>query len=105
MMMKAGKLDRTITLLRATGTQDEFGQEVVGTTTLASVAAEKLNLTLKDVQRAQLNTTPIDAKFRIRWRSDVTIKNRVQHEGVTYVIVAIDEVGRRSGLLLTLRAG
>lgn len=103
--MKAGKLDRTLTILNASTARNSVGEETVSTSSLGDIAAEKMNLTLKDVQRAQLHTTPIDAKFRIRWRDDITIIDRIQHDGVTYEIVAIDEIGRREGLFLTLRAG
>jgi SPP1 family predicted phage head-tail adaptor len=43
--------------------------------------------------------TPVSqVTFRVRFRSDVVLTDRVVHDGVSYDIQHIAEVGRREGL-------
>jgi SPP1 family predicted phage head-tail adaptor len=103
--MMSGKLDRTVTLVTATLTKDAFGAEVATPSDLATVAASKDALRASDATKGQLHNTVFDGKFVIRWRGDVTNKMKLRHDGITYDIVDVEEIGRKRGLALLVRAG
>lgn len=105
--MRAGKLDRRVTILRATVTTDDFGGETATWADLATVAAEKLPV--RDAERvaaAQTGASVTD-RFRIRWSqavSGLTTRDQLSCDGRLYDIVAIKEIGRREGLEITATA-
>lgn len=101
--MRAGQLDRRITIESQSVAANSFGEEIPTWGTLVTVWAQALPL--RDVETYQ--SDQFDAqrwvKFRIRWRSDVTIteKCRLLHDdGQYYNITGVSELGRREGLEL-----
>lgn len=105
--MRAGALDRKLTLRHATMTTDKYGEEVPTWTDLATVWASKVDI--RDSERIQAAATgaSVTTRFQIRWSTVVkalTTKDQVVCEGRAYQVTAIKELGRRSGLEITAAA-
>lgn len=99
--MRAGRLRHRITIEQATPTQDDFGQEIIAWSTLATVWAEKRDLSGRELFQAQQVSSQVTTQFRIRHRTDVGGGERIVHDGVTYNIEAPqDPTGREVELLL-----
>jgi SPP1 family predicted phage head-tail adaptor len=105
--MQAGSLDRRIVLQRYSLTRDDLNNAVETWTTLATVWAEKLDISDRErVTAAQLGAD-ITTRFRIRYSSAVAAlnpKDRVLYGGRTYDVMGVKEIGRREGLELTTAA-
>lgn len=102
--MEAGKLDRRITIQRATETSDEFGGIVQTWATLAEVwAAVEF---VRDSERFQAGeiAAQITNRFAIRYGLGVTVKDRIVFEGRIYEILGTKEIPRRVGQELTASA-
>lgn len=98
--MRAGKLDRSVTLQVVTRTVDASGGPTESWATLASVRAQRLPRAGSEAFSADQLSSVADVLYRIRWRSDVGTANNRLVDTDTYDIVAMDEEGRRRGLLL-----
>lgn len=103
--MRAGSLDRRITIQRFTETRDGFNSPVQ---TWADHAANLPAAVehIRDGERwaAQEVGASVAMRFRIRYSSqvaDVNPKDRVIYAGKTYDIAAVKEIGRREGLEIT----
>lgn len=99
--MRAGRLDRRITLERNTPTQNSSGEEIEAWSVLATVWAETRPMRGAETFNAQqfLGKTPMT--FRIRWSTRVKVLNvedRIVFDGRQYNILDIREIGRREGL-------
>ncbi|ACM39174.1 MULTISPECIES: phage head closure protein [Rhizobium/Agrobacterium group] len=97
--MRAGKLDRRITLLRETETgRDALNQPILEWVGIKTVWAGKtVNKGTEVVQAQQMSgTRPLT--FRIRHRPGLSLKDRVRYDGALYEIKDIREIGRRVGL-------
>lgn len=99
--MQAGKLDRRITIEDLQKTPDGAGGYTENWVTLATVWAEKRKQSGEEALRAGSVVPAETVIFRTRFRSDVTTEARIKHEGETYNITSIREIGRREGLELT----
>jgi SPP1 family predicted phage head-tail adaptor len=104
MPLNAGRLDRRITIEIKTVAQDEFGQPVETWTTLATVWAHKRDIRASEKFRAQQEIAEEAAVFEIRWRSGIDAGDRLVHDGKTYDIEGVAEIGRREGLELMATA-
>lgn len=106
--MSAGKLDRRITLQRATASDDGFSSE--GTLTwsdLATVWAEVSPVSDGERWRAGEVAAHITHRFRIRWSSTtatLTPKDRILYQGRVFDISGVKEIDRRKFLELTASA-
>lgn len=104
--MRAGKLDKTITIERAATTVDQYGTPAEGWTTVATVRAQRLKLSTEEFLQAFGNTTEAVALFRIRHIDGLTVADRVTCDGEIFDVKAIEPIGRRRGLeLRCLAAG
>ena len=101
MAMQAGKLDRRITIQRATITYDALNNPVETWAALATVWGSKLdyigseNVAAHEVG-AQMTTT-----FRIRWSNKVSglnPKDRLSFDSKTWNILNVKEISRKEGL-------
>lgn len=101
--MKSGKLDRRITIQSRIETQNSFGEAVISYGTLAQVWAEVLPLSGRELFTAAQTFPEAQLKVRIRYRADVTEKNRILHDGISYDIIHIAEIGRREGLEMLVK--
>jgi SPP1 family predicted phage head-tail adaptor len=104
--MQAGRLDRRITIEQKAVTRGPSGTEKKTWTTLAKVSAEVRPKTGREVFTAGQVAGEADTLFRIRWRTNVTVENRIVFDGRKYDITSVAEMGRRQGLeiLATVRA-
>lgn len=103
--MKAGALDRKITIQRVTTGSTASGAVSETWATLVTLRAELVQASTAEFQRAFGASTETAAIFRTRFYSspyygDVTVADRVSYEGATFSIVEIKEIGRRRGLEL-----
>jgi SPP1 family predicted phage head-tail adaptor len=99
--MKAGSLDRRITLLRGIETRNQFNEPILSWAPVATVWASKEDI--RDAERvaSQEVGADITSRFQIRYSSavaDVNPKDRLQLDDKVYDIVAVKEIGRRDGL-------
>lgn len=103
--MRAGRLDRLVTLQRAITTQDAYGEEIKTWSDIADVWAERVELRGVERFEAQQTQAHVDAKYRIRWMAGLTPINRlIDADGRVYDIQAVLEIGRREGLELQVSA-
>lgn len=106
--MQSPKLDRKITLQRATFTQNDFGEQIAtGWADLATVWGSKKDVS--DGERLQAGELTADrvTRFQIRYDSawsDLSPVDRLSFESRTYEIQAVKEIGRREGIEITAAA-
>ena len=96
--MKAGELDRRLTIEQYTEAQDAYGEAIKTWAVLDTVWAQVLPLRGSERYVAQQVSGEAETRFRIRYRTDVTDKMRLYCENVYYNITAVLEIGRREGL-------
>lgn len=103
--MRIGTLDRRVTLLTVTRTQDpNTGEEVETFVEGDSFWAQKLDLAGKEFFSAEQVNSEVTTKFTIRYRTGITPDMKLRCEGVDYDIVAPGiELGRREGLQIMAR--
>lgn len=106
-MTKAGKLDRSITITRSTGTSiDINGVPVETWSPLVTLRAELVEASIAERMRSHGASTEASVTFRTRFYPGVTVADRVSYGGAVYNIKAVQEIGRRRGLeLKTERLG
>jgi len=105
--MRAGELDRRITLERVTTTWDEFNAPVEKWSTIATVWASKKDVRDGERMRADAVSSEISTRFRIRYSAaveDLTPKDRVTYSGRVYDIFSVKEIGSREGIEITASA-
>ncbi len=102
--MRAGRLDRTVTLQRLTESVNAAGSVSATWTTLATVRAELVSNTLTETGYAFGEAANDALAFRIRYRPDLTTRDRLAYEGRAYDLVGIVELGRRRALELRCEA-
>jgi len=95
--MRAGKLDRRLTIRRLTETgRNNYNEPIVDWADVATVwAQQRPERGSERVAASQLAGTSV-MTFHIRYRADVTVKDRLVYEGRKYEIIAPPrEIGRR----------
>ena len=103
-MIAAGKLNRRLTLYRATETRSETGTTTNGWNEAGSSWAALESLNLRESTRAAGMTDTIEAKFVMRWRENVTTSMEVACDNHRYAVIQVEEIGQREGLALLVRA-
>lgn len=103
--MRAGQLDRRITIEQNTPGQDTYGAPIESWSTLATVwagvAVQSGREFLADEARlAERVIAERKTVFTIRWRPDVTTLMQVRYGGDLYNINATKEISRKAGLEL-----
>ena len=101
--MRAGDLDRRITIEQSTDTADSFGTPVPGWSELDVVWAKVRRRFGREFLEGGVQAEA-DIVFTIRYRSDVTHAMRVVYDADNYDIVSIIEVGRQEGLEIAAKA-
>lgn len=100
--MRAGRLDRRITLQRWTpSSPDSHGQEQGSWLTLAMRWAERRFVSGRERLEASQTLAGQVEVFRVRGDLDVTPRDRLVFEGVAYDIQSVAEIGRREGHEIT----
>jgi SPP1 family predicted phage head-tail adaptor len=103
--MRAGELDRRVSLQHRTITRNGSGESVATYAGFATVWAGKKDLRGREYFAAQQVNGELQATWTIRWRSDVLVTDRlVDDAGATFDITHVAEIGRREGLDLVCRA-
>lgn len=102
--MIAGRLDRRITIERASVTTDEYGGPVETWATLATVWAEVLPISDGERWRAAEVAATVTHRFRIRWGVGVEATDRISYDGKAFEISNVKEIGRREGQEITAQA-
>jgi SPP1 family predicted phage head-tail adaptor len=102
-VVRAGLLDRRVTLERRVEVVDPSGEVVVSWVPLATVWARVEPLGGRENFGAQQFVATGDLRFTVRWRADVTPLHRVVYAGVPYDVVSVAEEGRREALLIVGR--
>ncbi|NLZ12374.1 MAG: phage head closure protein [Alcaligenaceae bacterium] len=95
--MRAGQLNRRVTIERKTDAKDAFNQPLPDAwETLATVWASILHKSGAEAIKADAGASIVQASIRIRYRADITAGMRVKHGAVVYAINAVlpDEVRR-----------
>lgn len=96
--MRAGKLDRIITIERQTETVQPSGSVVSAWTAIATTRAEIVKASadefLTGFGEAERGTTI----FRIRYSAGITTADRIMFDGIAHDIKEIVEIGRRRAL-------
>lgn len=97
----AGRLDRQGIIQELTVTRDPvFGSEVQNWTTLATVWMQVTDISGREFDQARQTGTQLGVEVRIRYRSDVTPRQRLQVDGRVLEINNVLQIGRRRGLRL-----
>lgn len=97
--MRAARLDKRITIQSRTEAQDSTTGETTYTwADVDTVWAEVQELRGREYFAARQVQSDIGVKFTIRYRSDVTVLNRISYGSRTYNIRHIATLGRKYGL-------
>lgn len=102
--MRAGSLDRRVTIQARTLTSDAQGQQIETWSDVATVWGRRLDLRGREFIAAETKQGEATCTFEVRYRSDVTVLNRLVCEGRTYDIVHVAEIGRRQALQIVASA-
>jgi SPP1 family predicted phage head-tail adaptor len=103
-MIDAGSMDRRITIQGVSLADDGYGGQVETWSTVAEVWAQFLPGGGNEKFASAQVYAETQARFRIRWRSGLSPKNRITFDGKTWDVLAVDEVGRKEGLELKVKA-
>ena len=95
--MRAGGLDRRVTLQRKTIVQDEYGEEEEVWVDLATVFAEVRQQGGKEFLAAEQVQASKRVVFYIRHYPSLTVLDRVAYEGTLHNINEVREIARRDG--------
>jgi SPP1 family predicted phage head-tail adaptor len=98
--MRAGLMDRKITIQRFTSTVDDFGTPVETWTDLVTLRAQQVQTSTDEYIRNYGASDETVIVFRTWWRADVTNADRIVYAGDNYNIKETKEIGRRNGLEL-----
>lgn len=95
--MRAGKLDRTITIERFSSTTDDFGTPVETWTPVATLRAQVIQSSTEEFLSTQGATDATVIVFRTRWLDGITTSDQLGYEGKPFNIREVKEIGRRRG--------
>lgn len=99
--MRAGKLDRVITIQAYTRTgTTPGGAPITDWADLATVRAQIIQASTEEYQRAYGEGGNTAIIFRLRWLDGVTVEHRIAYDGKHLNIRETKEIGRRKGLEL-----
>jgi SPP1 family predicted phage head-tail adaptor len=93
--MRAGKLDRRLTIQRVTTVPGPFNEPVETWTDVATVWAQERPDRGTERFSAQGLTAQVVMVFHIRYRADVTVEDRLLYKERTWNIIDVAELGRR----------
>lgn len=98
--MRAGKLDRTITLERSVETVDDYGVTTSTWTPLATVRAQLVEQSTDEFLKTFAESSETAVAFRVRHLADVRLTDRLVYAGSIFDLVGLKEIGRHRGLEL-----
>jgi SPP1 family predicted phage head-tail adaptor len=98
--MRAGDMDRRITIERRVSSTGPFNEPIVSFELLADVWAEVRQQGGSEFLRAETLSAERRVVFRIRWCVGISALDRVVYQGRAHNITEARELGRRKGLEL-----
>lgn len=98
--MRAGKLDRMITIERKSETVSDSGAVVAAWTATATVRAEIVTASANEFLTGFGEAESGNIVFRIRYLAGITTADRVSYAGKIHDLKDVTEIGRRRGLEL-----
>ena len=98
--MRAGSLSHRVTLERLEEAVEASGEAVATWTAYAEVWAERVTLSAEEFLTGPGEGERRSAVFRIRYRGEVRLEDRLTHDGTAYGLTEIVELGRKAGLEL-----
>ena len=101
--MKAGKLDKRVTIKVKSATRDSYGAEIIGWSTLATVWAQVMPLSGREYFTAAQFVPEAELKIRIRFREDFDETAKITYNNIDYDILHIAEIGRQDGLEIVVK--
>lgn len=105
--MMAGRLDREITITGPRLNRDGQNDQAETFGPIADnpvVFADPVGVRGYERYIAQQFQGEVELLFMIRWRGDITSKNRILFEGREYDILALMEVGRMEGMAINAKS-
>jgi SPP1 family predicted phage head-tail adaptor len=102
--MRAGPLDRFITIQNRTITRNAQGADLEAWGTFAQVWASKKDYRGEEFFSAQKENAQIETMWRIRYLTGLKSEMRISYDGKLYDILQISELGRREGFELLTKA-
>jgi SPP1 family predicted phage head-tail adaptor len=97
----AGKLDRQIKLLHETTEYNEMNEPIQVWEQVATMWANVQHKTVEEIIAGQAVRAVKQTRFLVRWRTDINEKDRIEHDGLQYLITGLAEMGRREMLEIT----
>jgi SPP1 family predicted phage head-tail adaptor len=98
--MRAGKLDRQITIEREIETVAASGAVSSAWTSIATVRAELVQLSATEFLNGFGEGETASVIFRIRYLGGITTADRVIYDGAAYGLQDVAEIGRKRGMEL-----
>lgn len=98
--MRAGRLDRLITIEQPTTTEDAHGQPIPSWSTYTTAWSDKKEKPGAEYFAAGQEISEQVVVFTIRYYSGITTKMRISYNSKYYDIVGFRELGRAEGLEL-----
>lgn len=98
--MRAGSLDRKITIERAAEGLDAYGVPQTVWTAITELRAHILRGATEEAMRPHGASTETVTTFRTRYFPGITLADRVVYAGHAHDITEVREIGRRRGLEL-----
>jgi SPP1 family predicted phage head-tail adaptor len=78
--------------------RNAYGEQVETFNTLDVVWAQKVDTTGRELFVAKGTIAENSTRFRLRYRNDLNLTDRLEYDGSEYDIKQIAELGRREGL-------
>jgi SPP1 family predicted phage head-tail adaptor len=102
--IRAGKLDRRLTIQRKAVTTSPSGEEIETWSDVAVVWGEARPVPGDEKFGDQQLIASSLMTFRIRWRTDLVVTDRISYWNKIWDILDIREIGRREGLEIDAKA-
>lgn len=102
--MRAGKLDKTITIRRTEWHDDGYGNQAEHSFVVATARAQLIEESTDEFMRQWGASTERLRIFRIRFVDGIELSDAVEHDGMRFNIRQIKQIGRRRGLELRCTA-
>ena len=100
--MRAGNLRHRVAIQSVTDTASAFGDVSQSWSTVATVWASVTPLTAREALEADQVKTKISHKVTMRYRSDVSTKNRLSYDSRTLNITSVLNVDEKNKTLVVL---
>lgn len=102
--MRAGSLDRRITIEQATLAQDGAGQAIQTWTTFITVWASRMDVRGRERFATAQEVAVRTATYRMRWVKGINESMRIQDAGSVYRIIGIADNRRRNWIEISVTA-